>query len=164
MDGVDANLKMAGLSEEDFARWDALLMVFLKLCASATHIQQHADKMPTFHTIKVPDEALRTVTQIEFDQYCEWTVRALDGMAQHLQDTPMFMEFAQAIAILVYIILPKQTPFQVTRVWTNLGFYGSLELCLANSASKPSDAQLEYIRAKVHGPQTPLRLYLMCLL
>ena len=68
LDGVDANLKMAGTTDEDFARWEALFMAFLKLCAAATHMQQHCDRMPTYHTIKCPDDALKKITQ---DEYAE---------------------------------------------------------------------------------------------
>ena len=155
LDGVDANLKMAGTTDADFARWDALFIAVLKLCAAATQMQQHCDRMPTYHTIKVPDEALKKVTQAEYEEAVNIVLVGLQSMKQYLTSEAMFLEFVQAIAILVRIILPKQSVYEVQAVWRKIGAYGGehgLAECFKAATTKPTDAQFAYILDKVRGP------------
>ena len=67
-DGVNDHLDLCKTLEA-FGDYEEKHRVLLKLVANATSHTQVCDLLKFFHTIKVPDEVLRTITQQDFDRW-----------------------------------------------------------------------------------------------
>ena len=154
-DGAAENLREAGESEEEFQRIRCKFIEYCKGCASCTHLYQHADRMVTYHTIKIPDTVLKSLTQERFDGVYDKTSQQLKAMEQYLTGN-LFAEFSEALALLFYVILPGQSRHQIQSVWYKMG-WSSLVKCMEQCTRKPTDEEMDKIRAACaqDGPLLP---------
>ncbi len=86
---------------------------------------------------------------------CDKTSKRLKAMEQYLTGN-LFVEFSQAWALLFYVILPGQSRHQIQNVRYKMG-RGSLEKCMEQCTRKPTDEEMDKIRAACaqDGPSLP---------
>jgi hypothetical protein len=141
-DGVNDHLDLCKTLEA-FGDYEEKHRVLFKLVANATSHTQVCDLLKFFHTIKVPDEVLRTITQQDFDRWVGEMTPLLPRF-QRCVDKHMFMEVIQVLALLFFVQLKRLDQYQIEQKWASIGWFDNLNNCLARCETRGDIGDEDY--------------------
>ena len=132
-------------SEEDFRDFAEKRRVILKLAANATSTTQVCDLLKFFSIIKNLDRILKDVCEQDFERWCSIMETVCHQLREALTAS-YFDQFMQILALNFFVTFPSIKPTDITRQWSKIGFYDSLERCVMNCTKLPDSELFEKVK------------------